>query len=147
MLQNVTDIDVIVRNVVFDRAAVGDRFCFDLFMPVDAGVQGAGELFEQNQPFFMVEVVVDETRRAGPSKMSPTHVYGGIEISVFTMDQGDPIGNKRRVEEIGRWFSDQNIETVKFHEFAPVGAGRLRGFQRYTGTVAFKFETEPTYRG
>lgn len=143
MYPSVTAVSRAVRQIIFENHAPGDSFCFSLDNTTDAGPNQRGDLFEQNGDFFLIEVEVDDVYPAGPGIHSPRRVDGGVDIRYLTKDRMDDLGAQQRLEDIGNWFSDQKLKGIQFGLYAPVGAGELLGFQRYSGTVPFSCDLKP----
>lgn len=142
-LQKVNDIHRVVRERLFANLPAGMGLCFSLYQTTDAGPDQKGELFQQDDPFLMVETRIDEVRKAGPGVHSPNRVFGALEITLQSKDRLDMIGAHHLLEQAGNWFAQETIEGVRFREFIPTGDGRDRGFQTYAGTVVFEYETQP----
>lgn len=140
-LETVNDIHRVVRDPLFLNLWPGTGVCFGLHQPYDAGPEQMGELFSQDNPFLMVEVRIDDVRKSGPGVHTPNRVFGGLEISYHSKDRLDMIGAHNLLEQAGNWYAQKTIEGVRFREFIPTGDGRDRGFQFYSGTVVFEYET------
>lgn len=142
-MNDIFEIHHVVRDQVLSNLWVGGRVCFSLFQPDDAGPLQAGNLFNQNLDFIMVEVMIDDVRRAGPGVLSPRRVWGGLELGHYTKDRLDPLLATRTLEQVGDWFREETIGGVRFRDFLPTGEVRDRGFQVQTATLPFQFETQP----
>lgn len=143
MYKNTTAVERGIRKMLFDNIRPNDAFCFSLDTPIDASVNQLGDLFEQNDDFFILEVETDGVVPAGASKLSPRIMSGGIEIRYLSKNRMDDLGAKARLEEIGEWFAQQTVGGIHFYEYFHSGYGRLLGFQRYTGTIPFDCEIQP----
>lgn len=141
--ESVNAIHRVAREIAFDHLWPGTGICFSLYQAEDAGPGSRGELFHQNADFLMLEVVIDDVRKSGPGVHSPNRVWGGIQLAYHTKDRLDAITPRFRLEEAGNWFSQKTLNGVRFREFVPTGDGRDRGFQWYSATIAFEFETQP----
>lgn len=142
-MQRVNDIHRVVRELAFDNLWPDVGICFSLQQTDDAGPGQYGDLFHQNRDFLMVEVETDAVRKSGPGRHSPNRVWGGVTLTYHTKDRLDAVGPQYRLEEAGDWYAQQTLSGVRFREFVPTGDGRDRGFQWYSATLAFEFETQP----
>lgn len=140
-LQNVSDIHRVIRDRVFSNLWPDTGISFDLNQAHDAGPEQFGELFNQNKQFMVVEVRIDEVVKSGPGVHSPNRVYGALELSYQTKDRLDMVGANHLLEKAGNWFAQKTIDGVRFREFIPTGSGHDMGFQFYSGTVIFEYET------
>lgn len=146
-LSKVNDIHRVVRDRLFANLWPGTGLCFSIYQPYDAGPEQLGELFSQGAHFLSVEVRIDEVVKAGPGIHSPNRVFGALEISYHSKDRLDMIGAHNLLEQAGNWYAQQTIDGVRFREFVPTGDGRDRGFQFYSGTVVFEYETTNQHQG
>lgn len=136
-----------IRQILFENALDTDSFCFSLDVTDDAGKQGRGDLFRQDEDFFMVETEIDEVSRAGPGQYAPVRVWGRLDLSYYTMDRSNDLGAFARIEEIAGWWAGDTRHGIRFREFLPVTADALMGFQVYAGTIPFEFEAPSTFKG
>lgn len=146
MFNHVHEIHVVIRDIVFANIAADSRLCFSIFETTDCGPLQAGDLFEQDEPFFMVETVIDRVRKARPGPYTPRRAWGGVEISLFTKDTLDDLGNRERHDAIAGWFASQTLNGVRFREHTPLSVGRVRGFQMYPGVIPLEFDIHSKQR-
>lgn len=139
MLSSLTDLDVRVRNFVFERA-VGMRFAFEMTEALDLGELKVGDLFEQNEDFWLFELNIDDVRRAGPGWVSPRRVEGSLDIALLTKAPRDKVKFSRQLEEVADWFQDDTITGIRFRSFIPTPAVPIRGFTAYNGVINLQFE-------
>lgn len=144
-LANVNDIHRVVREKAFEMLPAGTGLCFSLYQPFDAGPEQLGELFDQNNNFLMIEVRIDDVVKSGPGKYTLNRVFGALEIAYHSKDRLDMIGAHHLLETTGKWYAQKTIDGVRFREFVPTGDGGDRGFQVYSCTVIFDFETPPDH--
>jgi hypothetical protein len=143
-LDRVNDIHSVVRGVLFDNLWSEAGLCFSIFQVEDASAHLRGNLFQQDHPFLMCEVVIDIVRKAGPGIHSPNRVWGGLELTYYAKERLDLLASHRLVEEAGDWFAQKTLGGVRFRECIPTSEGSLRGFHAAAATVAFEYETKPT---
>lgn len=143
MLESIADLHVRTRDIVFSRAPSDLLFAFDIQDSVDAGASSAGPLFEQNEDFWLFELDIIDTGRAGPGKQSPRRCWASLSISYLTKRHGNVISGLRKLEEVAAWFRNQNISDVRFRDFLPVSPARIQGFTAHSGVINCDFELTP----
>ena len=140
MIETFADFEALVRDTVFANATADMLFCFELTNDDDASENAAGPLLKQDQDFFLFETDITGTRRTAISTIANRRAEGELLISLFTKDKGDPIGRKRRLEEVGAWFADMTVGGVRFRTLQPTGSGPLMGFRTYDAVIPCDFE-------
>lgn len=140
-MDNVNDIHRVVRGELFSLMPQAGRICFGYDTPEDAGPNDLGDLFQQDQPFLMVEVVIDKVRRAGPGRHSPRRVRGNVALSNYSKDRLNTFTLATELESVADHFREETIGGVRFRDFTPTGEIRDRGFTASTGVIPFDFET------
>ncbi len=142
MLTSLADLHTRMRDHVFSLAPVGTRFSFDIIEAVDVGDLQAGDLFEQNEDFWLFEIYCDDVGRAGPGVHSPKRCQGTLSISLFTKEAGQAIPALTSLEAVARWFENQTIQGVRYRSFLPVQTVKIQGFNAYSGVMNCDFEIQ-----
>jgi hypothetical protein len=140
-MDNVNDIHRVVRSELFSLMPMQGRICFGYLTPEDAGPNTLGDLFEQDLDFLMVEVMIDDVRRAGPSTSSPRRVWGHIEFALHSKGRLNTYTLASTLEAVANHFREETLQGVRFRDFTPSGEARDRGFTASTGVLPFDFET------
>lgn len=143
MLDNITEVRRVIRKRVLDNLGGEDAVCFTLDESTDAGPNQRGDLFDQNKPFYMVEIEIDEVVATGPGSHAWRRVMARVDLAYLTKDRLDDLNSHARLEAAGGWFADQTLDGIRFRNFVPIDEGRFLGFQRYTATVPFECEIKP----
>lgn len=137
---SVTDALIQVRRNSI--AAAGDAlFCFDPFNAIDASSAQRGDLFTQNDDFFIFEFIEGDNRRMGPA--GPNHFTGGVSVSVVTKDISDEISIWQRRDEKAGFLAETVLDGICYREMVPVSSYRYRGFHVYPGTIRVVCEITP----
>lgn len=139
-MKNLVEVEHVVRDLLFADLPI-ERICFSYFVPEDAGPTMAGDLFEQNKDFLLVEVDTAQVGRVGPGRFTQRRAYGGVDLVYYTKERLDPLGAKTRLENIADRFQEETLNGVRFRSYTPTGEMRDRGFSAYSGTIAFSFDT------
>ena len=105
--------------------------------------QVPGNLFKQDGDFAMFEPEVDTTRRAGPSKVSPTRYWGTLVITLHTKDDSADLDYMRRLRVFSAWFEEKTVSDIRFRTLTPLSTSRVMGFMSFSGVLSFEFETNP----
>lgn len=140
MLASLTDLDVRFRDWLATKVTPDMLFGYEFIEGLDVSVNDAGVLLEQDNDFWLFELNVDRTGRAGPSQVAPRKVFGSLDISLFTKSPRDKVKYGRKVEAVADWFQDQTISGIRFRTFAPVPPAPLHGFTAYGGVTNIEFE-------
>lgn len=143
MLSSVTEVESRVRNHVISLAA-GKLFAFDMIEAVDASSTQAGDLFEQNEDFWLFEVVISDVKRAGPGYNSPRRYYCTLDLALFTKKPRNKVVFGAELEAVADWFQDQTIDGIRFRSFLPTQDVQIHGFTSYNGVINFDFEIHLT---
>lgn len=143
MLNDAADFLTRTRDVVFANAPANMLFTFDQDEFVDMSAQQAGPLLRQDNDFWLFETEIDDTRRAGPSMVSPTRCYGSLLIKLYSKRPRDEVRGLRALEEVADWFADRTIQGIRFRTFLPLTTGKESGFTSYRGVITTDFEIRP----
>lgn len=144
MLSSATDLEARIRDFVVEKAGPTMLYAFDITEAVDLGDQGAGDLFEQDQDFFLFETVFDKASRAGPGWTSPRRYWGTMDLTLFTKAPRDKVRFSLELERVADWFQDATINGIRFRSFLPTSTVAINGFTAYTGVINFEFEISLT---
>ena len=136
--QSVFTYESVVRRIVSETST--HKFAFSMAEPFDASNSNSGNLFEQDDDFFIIESESDSVLRAGPSLLSPNRCFGTVYVSLFTKKQLSTLACQQKLEQFCSVFSDKIIEGVRFRAFSPLLTIKLLGFTRYSGSIQFSFE-------
>ena len=142
MKLSVVDAEIVIRDTV-SAMNLTQPFAFDALTFEDASAAGAGNLMEQNAPFFLFSSEIIGTRRVGPTIIAPTRQNGDLTIGYFTKNPSLLI-DLGLLEQVANHFAEKTIEDVRFRTFTPYPPGVRNGFTRYDGVIDFQFEL---YRG
>lgn len=140
MLDSLTDLDVRFRDYLATKVTPDMRFGYDFVEGLDVSVNDAGVLLEQDGDFWLFELNISDTGRAGVSQQAARRVVGSLDISLFTKSPRDKVKYGRKVEAVADWFQDQTISGIRFRTFAPVPPAPLHGFTAYGGVTNMVFE-------
>lgn len=140
-MEKISGIHRLSKTVVLENLDATLGVCFNLTQTMDASPKKAGDLFKQDEDFIMVETIIDDVMKTGPGIYTPNRVIGGIEITLHTKNSLNPDDYQSKLEDIGMWFAQKTIEGVRFREFVPTGDGRDGGFNTFSSSIAFQFET------
>jgi hypothetical protein len=140
MLASLTDLDVRFRDYLVTKVTPDMLFGYDFVEGLDVSVNDAGVLLEQDQDFWLFELNIDRTSRAGPSQVAPRSVQASLDITLFTKSPRDKVKYGRKVEAVADWFQDQTINGIRFRTFEPVPPTPLHGFTAYGGVTNMVFE-------
>jgi hypothetical protein len=140
MLSSLSDLDVRVRDYILTKVTPEMLFGYDFVEGLDVSVNDAGVLLEQNEDFWLFELDVSRTRRAGPSQVAPRRVTGSLDVSLFTKSPRDKVKYGRMVEAVADWFQDKTVNGIRFRTFTPTDPVPLHGFTAYGGVINIEFE-------
>lgn len=140
MLSSLTELEVRVRNYVVSKVSPEMLYAFDFVEGQDLSDNDAGVLLEQDADFWMFELDVQGTGRAGPSRVSPRRVRGALDISIFTKSPRDKVKFNTLLEGVANWFQDETVDGIRFRTFLPTPAVPMHGFTSYNGVINFEFE-------
>lgn len=142
MLTSLVDLHTRMRDHVFSLAAPGTRFAFDIVDAIDVGDLQAGELFEQNEDFWLFEIDVEDIGRAGPGMNSPKRCSGSLSITLCTKAGSNAVPSLASLEAVAAWFENQTIQGIRFRSFLPVRPAKIQGFTAYSGVMNCDFEIQ-----
>jgi hypothetical protein len=142
MLTSMVDLHIRMRDHVFYRAEPDMRFAFDIVDAIDVGDMQAGELFEQNEDFWLFEIEVEDVGRAGPGMNSPKRCSGSLSITLCTKAASNAVPSLASLETVARWFENQTIHGIRFRSFLPVRPAKIQGFTAYSGVMNCDFEIQ-----
>lgn len=142
MRKSFVDAHIAVQDHVFSLG-LDDPFSFNLDTAEDNSAKGLGVLTHQNDPFFLFDVELLDSYRAGPSFVSPTRYPGVLTIAYLTKEPSTVLSYKR-LEKVAKEFWEQTISGVRFRTFTPHPTNDVEGFTSYAGEMNFDFEL---YRG
>lgn len=140
MLGSLTELDTRFRDWLRTKVTPDMRYAFDFVEGLDVSVNDAGALLEQNNDFWLFELNIDDTGRAGPSQVAPRRAVGSLDVSLFTKSPRDKVKYGRKVDTVAEWFQDRTINGIRFRTFAPVPPAALHGFTAYGGVTNIEFE-------
>ncbi len=132
-----------IREVVQENAPADLPYSFEPYTGRDYSGNVQGDLYKQDLPFAVFDAAIDETRRAGPSKVSPTRAYGTIHLSYLTKDEDDDLAHMRQLGLFSAWFAEKTVKDIRFRTFTPTSTARVMGFLSFSGVLSFDFETTP----
>lgn len=139
-LSSLTDLEVRFRNYVDGKVPSALLYAYNLEEGLDLSVNKAGDLFKQNKDFVLLELTIDRVRRAGPSRVSPTRVWGTLDLSIFTKGLRDKVKFAGQLEGMANWFQNETISGIRFREYEPSSVVPSHGFTSYNGMINFEFE-------
>lgn len=139
-LSSLTELDIRFRNYADDKFPPEALYAYNLEEGLDLSLNNAGELFQQNKDFILLELSIDQVRRAGPSRVSPTRVWGTLDLSIFTKGQRDKVKFGSQLEVMANWFQNETISGIRFREYQPSSVVPSHGFTSYSGLINFEFE-------
>ncbi|QBJ04564.1 hypothetical protein HOV23_gp010 [Pseudomonas phage Lana] len=140
MLESLTDLDVRFRDYLATKVTPDMIFGYDFTEGLDVSVNDVGVLLEQDADFWLFELNIDDTGRAGVSQVAARRVLASLDITLFTKAPRDKVKYGRKVEAVADWFQDQTISGIRFRTFAPVPPTPLHGFTAYGGVTNMVFE-------
>jgi len=140
MLESLSDLDVRFREYVRTKVDPDMLYAYDFIEGADLSDNDVGVLLEQDEEFWLFELVIERTGRAGPSQVAPRKVFGSLDLSLFTKAPRDKVKYGRKVEAVANWFQDQTINGIRFRTFEPVPPAPLHGFTAYGGVTNIEFE-------
>lgn len=144
MYASIADAMIEIRRIIHGNLTATDSLTYSMGETDDAGPAGRGDLSKQNEPWYVIETVIDDKQKAGPGVFSPRRVWGGLDVTYLTKDRLDDIGSFSKMEQVGSWFEGRTINGIRFREFTPTTTnGRIFGFNSYAGTIALEFELNP----
>lgn len=142
MKLSITDLHAVIRR--HTAVEILDLpFSFDDEVIEDASKFGLGELFLQEKPFLILSSVILSSRRAGPSKVSPSRYRGELYITYLTKEPST-LKDARLLEGVANKFAEQTIDGIRFRTYTPYPLSKDNGFTSYRGVIDFDFEI---YRG
>lgn len=140
MLASLTDLDVRFRNWLRTQVTPDMLYGYDFVEGLDVSVNDAGVLLEQDKDFWLFELNIEDTRRAGPSQVAPRRIAGSLDVSLFTKAPRDKVKYGRKVDTVAEWFQDRTVDGIRFRTFTPVPPAALHGFTAYGGVTNIEFE-------
>lgn len=142
MKLSVVDAELEVRRKVVS-IGLAESYTFDTVSLEDASALGYGDLAKQDQPFFLFTSEVLNSRRVGPSRVSPTRYYADLLIEYRTKTP-QTLSDLRKMESVANHFAEQQLAGVRFRTYTPMPHRKSEGFTVYSGIIDFDFEI---YRG
>lgn len=139
-LSSQTELEIRFRNYVDGKVSPQTRYAYDLAEGLDLSDNKSGDLFKQNNDFVLFELGITDVRRAGPSVVSPTRVWGTLDLSLFTKATRDKVTFGGELEAFANWFQNETISGIRFREYVPTSVVPLHGFTSYNGVINFEFE-------
>ncbi|WP_443699593.1 hypothetical protein [Pseudomonas sp.] len=139
-LSSQMELEVRFRNYVDDKVPADMRYAYVLEEGMDLGATRAGMLFQQNKEFYLFELVIDDVNLAGPSVVSPTRVWGTLDLTLFTKAPRDKVEFGTKLEQVANWFQRSTISGIRFRTYMPTTVVPLHGFTSYNGVINFEFE-------
>lgn len=139
-LSSQMELEVRFRNYVDGKAPADMLYAYDIEEGQDLSNNNAGMLFQQNKEFYLFELVIDEVNLAGPSVVSPTRVWGTLDLSLFTKAPRDKVEFGTKLEQVANWFQRSTLSGIRFRTYLPTAAVPLHGFTSYNGVINFEFE-------
>lgn len=140
MFATFADFDKAIREIVFDNAPDDMRFSFDTDLVEDVGTLDSGQLFQQNEDFWIFHYEVRRVSRAGPGHFSPRRAWVSLSISLATKKVGNSLQMLQALERVTPWFEGQTVSGIRFREFSPLPSYPLRGFEILEGEINCEFE-------
>lgn len=131
--------EFVIRKMIIDSNPTS-LFAFSMIDAIDASQANAGDLFKQDNDFFIAESECSEVKRSGPTLLSPNRCFGTLYISLYTKQNLSAIANQQKLEQFSSMFSDKTIEGIRFRAYQPFETMKLLGFNRYSGSIQFNFE-------
>lgn len=142
MKMSVVDLEIAIRDKIFALGIV-EPFTFNDETMEDNSAKGLGNLLTQDEAFFSLTNEILNSRRVGPSRVSPTRYYGSFYITYLTKSPS-PVRDFRRLESMANEFSEKTVNGIRFRTFTPYTPSKDSGFTSYKGVIDFDFEL---YRG
>lgn len=139
-LESLTQLEHRFRSYVDDKVSPELLYAYNLEEGLDLSTNRAGQLFQQNKDFCLFELSIDRVRRAGPSRVSPTRVWGTLDLSIFTKAQRDKVKFAGQLEGMANWFQNETISGIRFRDYEPTSVVPSHGFTSYNGMINFEFE-------
>lgn len=140
MLSSLTDLEARVRDYILTKVTPEMLYAFDFVEGQDLSENDAGVLLEQNQDFWLFELNIVRTGRAGPSRVSPRRAWGELDIAIFTKAPRDKVKFNTLLEGVANWFQDETVDGIRFRTFLPTSTVPMHGFTSYNGVINFEFE-------
>lgn len=140
MPESLNDMEVRIRSYIDSKVPPDMLYAFDFVEGWDCSDNKAGLLLEQNAEFYMFEIGVERTGRAGPSWVSPGRGWGTLDLSIFTKGCRDKVKYSRLLEIVAGWFMDDTVDGIRFRSFLPTPPAPVNGFTSYNGVINFEFE-------
>lgn len=140
MLNTQTEALGLIRDIVLENIGDSTSFAFSFSEDEDISTRGAGPLFKQEDDFYLFESELVETRRVGPSFVSPTRCWGELNISLHTKNGSRELFHKNLLETVSNWFAEKTVRDIRFRTFIPMGTTRVMGFTTYSGVINFDFD-------
>lgn len=139
-LSSQVELDIRFRNYVEGRVTQDMLYAYELEEGSDLSDNNAGMLFQQDKDFFLFELVINEVNLAGPSLVSPTRVWGTLDLTLFTKEARDKVKFGTELETVANWFQRKTISGIRFRTYLPTATLPLHGFTSYNGVINFEFE-------
>lgn len=130
----------VIRSTIYSSVSSDTLFSFDEVSGEDASQNGVGELFKQDENFFLIGIETDETIRSSPVIGTPIRVFGSLYVSFFTKETWSDLTNKSKLEQFCKLFSNKVVAGVRFKPFTPTETVRISGFTQYSGFISFNFD-------
>ena len=140
MLGSLTELDTRFRDWLRTKVTPDMLYGYDFTEGLDVSVNDAGALLEQDKDFWLFELNINDTGRAGPSEVAPRRVLGSLDVSLFTKAPRDKVKYGRKVDTVAEWFQDRTINGIRFRTFTPTPPAPLHGFTAYGGVTNIMFE-------
>lgn len=140
MLSSLTDLDVRFRDYLATKVTQDMVFGYDFVEGLDVSANDVGVLLDQDRDFWLFELNINDTGRAGVSQVAARRVLASLDISLFTKCPRDKVKYSRKVEAVADWFQDKTINGIRFRTFAPTPPAPLHGFTAYGGVTNMVFE-------
>lgn len=142
MKLSVVDAELEIRRKVVS-IGLAEAYTFDVFTFEDASALGYGDLTKQDAAFLLFTSEIMNSRRAGPSLVSPTRYYADLRIEYRTKTP-KTLADCRILESVANEFAEKTVGGIRFRTFTPMPARKSEGFIVYSGIIDFDFEI---YRG
>ncbi|QYW06471.1 hypothetical protein uan_059 [Pseudomonas phage UAntarctica] len=140
MLSSLTEVETRVRSYIRSKVTPEMLYAFDFVEGLDLSDNDAGVLLEQDKDFWMMEITIERTGRAGPSRVSPRRVQATLDIAIFTKAPRDKVKFNTLLEGVANWFQDETVDGMRFRTYLPTSTVPMHGFTSYNGVINFDFE-------
>ena len=143
MLLRITDAEKTIRGKVVEMG-LNIPYTFDPVNFLDASVTQKGQLLSSNaKRFLLADTTIFDSRRAGPSRVSPTRYSGSLVLALYAKN-ANKLTDLDTLEGWADNFSEKTISGVRFRTFTPYTTMMYSGFAVLSGAIDFDFEL---YRG